>query len=189
MTIHLPNRQSGGTVRGETIRHAGSGAKSPSAGPGSLCAHGPGCGVDAAHTAGGFAACGLDGDPRNAGQARRFVAVTLDGWSLPALAGDMQLLVTELVTNAVRHALGPAPSYGGDDYPVWLGLFRHSDHVVCAVSDPSPEPPRPRAAGTSATGGRGLALIGALSDAWSWCPTAPYGKTVWASLPFLTPAR
>ncbi|MFF8842150.1 ATP-binding protein [Streptomyces sp. NPDC015127] len=138
-------------------------------------------------TPGGFAACGLDGHLQNAGQARRFVSATLDDWALTSLTGDMQLLVTELVSNAVRHGLSPvAPS--GTEYPVWLGLFRHPRHVVCAVMDPSPEPPRPRAADAGSPGGRGLALIGALSDAWSWCPTPPRGKTVWATVTLSGPA-
>ncbi|MEE1754655.1 ATP-binding protein [Streptomyces sp. SP18CS02] len=138
--------------------------------------------VDPDISPGGFAACGLDGRLQNASQARGFVADTLDQWALRPLIMDMKLVVSELVTNAVQHAVLPCP----DDtagYPVWLGLFRHPDHLVCAVADPSPEPPRPRVVGTSATGGRGLALIGSLSDSWSWSPTPPRGKTVWAALP------
>ncbi|MFF9870444.1 ATP-binding protein [Streptomyces sp. NPDC013953] len=136
--------------------------------------------------AGGFAACGFDGAPRNVGQARRFVAHTLDRWELPAVSGDAQVVVSELVTNAVRHAVQPpAAERDGDgpgEFPVWLGLFRHATHLVCAVSDPSSVPPRPREAGDLATGGRGLLLVGALCDTWSWAPTPPRGKTVWASL-------
>lgn len=175
MTIHLPHRVSSGPRLPGATGPAGP-HTAPPARSAEFCGHTPPC------TLAGFAACGLDGDPQNARQARRFVSDTLDEWSLPGIAGDMHLLVTELVTNAVCHALGPG---GGDgsDYPVWLGLFRHPRHVVCAVADPSPEPPRPRAAGASSPGGRGLALIGALCDGWSWCPTAPRGKTVWATLP------
>ncbi|MET9112189.1 ATP-binding protein [Streptomyces zhihengii] len=180
MTIHLPHRVSSGTGHEEAFGHAGTEAVPPARST-EFCGHAPPCAL------GGFAACGLDGNPRNAGQARRFVSTTLDGWALPQLAGDMHLLVTELVTNAVCHALGPGPREGSD-YPVWLGLFRHPRHVVCAVTDPSPEPPRPRAADASSPGGRGLALIGALCDTWSWCPTAPHGKTVWATLPLPAPA-
>lgn len=129
-----------------------------------------------------FAACGLDGQLQNARQARQFVGLTLDRWALQPLAPDAELVVSELVANAVQHALAPAPA-DPTDYPLWLGLFRHPGHLVCAVADPSPDPPRRRNAGTSAPGGRGLALIDALSDSWSWSRTPPRGKTVWATLP------
>ncbi len=128
-----------------------------------------------------FAACGLDGRPGNAGQARRFVNLTFDQWALSAAAADAQLIVSELVTNAVRHAVEPLrPDVG--EYPLWLGLFRYPSHLMCAVSDPSPHAPRERLADASAVSGRGLQLISALSDSWSWEPTAPQGKTVWAAL-------
>ncbi|MGW1888401.1 ATP-binding protein [Streptomyces sp. NPDC001970] len=131
---------------------------------------------------GGFAACGLDGTPRNACQARRFVALTLNGWELEPLIPDMALIVSELVTNAVRHALGAQPQEAATEYPLWLGLVRHPGHLVCSVADPSPEPPRTRDADADALDGRGLELIGALSESWSWSPTEPRGKTVWARL-------
>ncbi len=130
----------------------------------------------------GFAACGLDGQLRNAAQAREFVTLTLNGWALPGLVPDAAVVVSELVTNAVQHALDPASTDDGD-YPVWLGIFLHPGDLVCAVTDPSSTPPRPRSADACALGGRGLQLIGALSDSWSWSPTPPRGKTVWATLP------
>ncbi|MGW7056113.1 ATP-binding protein [Streptomyces sp. NPDC054887] len=128
-----------------------------------------------------FAACGLDGRPDNAGRARRFVGHTFERWALGDMAGDTKLVVSELVTNAVRHAVEPMrPDVG--EYPLWLGLFRYPSHLMCAVSDPSPAAPRERVADACAVGGRGLQLISALSDSWSWEPTAPRGKTVWATL-------
>ncbi|QGV82385.1 ATP-binding protein [Streptomyces ficellus] len=130
---------------------------------------------------GAFAACGLGGCPRSAGQARGFVRATLTSWALPSLVPDMSLIVSELVTNAVQHGLD-APASPPSDNPVWLGLFRYPGVVVCAVSDPSSEPPRPRAAHDSAGNGRGLALVGALSESWSWDPAPVRGKTVWASV-------
>jgi anti-sigma regulatory factor (Ser/Thr protein kinase) len=136
-----------------------------------------------------FAACGLDGRLQNARQARRFVGLTLDRWALQALVPDTEIVVGELVANAVRHALTPS-SADAADYPLWLGLFRHPGHLVCAVADPSPHPPRPLDADHSALGGRGLALIDALSESWSWSRTPPHGKTVWATmaLPGASPA-
>ncbi|MGW3622883.1 ATP-binding protein [Streptomyces sp. NPDC000880] len=135
----------------------------------------------------GFAACGLDGQLRNAPQARHFVAATLNGWALHTLVPDTAVVVSELVTNAVQHALDPASPDDGD-YPVWLGIFLHPGYLVCAVTDPSSKPPRPRNADACAIGGRGLSLITALSDTWSWSLTPPRGKTVWATLPLHPPA-
>ncbi|GBQ02632.1 ATP-binding protein [Streptomyces spongiicola] len=131
---------------------------------------------------GGFAACGLDGSLRNPCQARRFVAHTLHLWELPLLVADMTLVVSELVTGAVRHALLAEPQEHPVDYPLWLGLVRHPDHVVCSVADPNPEPPGRRDADSGDFEGFGLELIGALSESWSWSLTEPRGKTVWASL-------
>ncbi|WP_405997043.1 ATP-binding protein [Streptomyces sp. NBC_00829] len=135
----------------------------------------------------GFAACGLDGDRQNAAQARGFVASTLYGWGVQHLAPDASLVVSELVTNAIRHALDPASTDNGD-YPVWLGLFLHPGDLVCAVTDPSSAPPCPRQADGRATGGRGLTLISSLCESWSWSLTPPQGKTVWATLPLRSPA-
>ncbi|MEU3600948.1 ATP-binding protein [Streptomyces sp. NPDC006798] len=128
----------------------------------------------------GFAACGLDGKPPNAAQARRFVAATLGDWSLDALIPEAQLIVGELVGNAVRHAVDPGSPADGE-YPVWLGVFLRSTELVCAVADPSSRPPRPASAGRPGPGS-GLALIAEVSADWSWEPTPPRGKTVWASL-------
>lgn len=128
----------------------------------------------------GFAACGLDGKPPNAAQARRFVAATLGDWSLEALIPDARLIVGELVGNAVRHAVGPGSPADGE-YPVWLGVFLRSTELVCAVADPSSRPPRPASARHPGPG-RGLALVAEVSADWSWEPTPPRGKTVWASL-------
>jgi anti-sigma regulatory factor (Ser/Thr protein kinase) len=130
----------------------------------------------------GFAACGLDGQLQNAPQARRFVEATLDGWALQSLIPDATLIVSELVTNAVQHALKPA-FLDRSDYPIWLGIFLHPSDLVCAVTDPSSTPPRQLNPDASAVGGRGLNLISALSHSWQWSLTPPRGKTVWAALP------
>ncbi|WP_444852280.1 ATP-binding protein [Streptomyces sp. NPDC000229] len=94
---------------------------------------------------------------------------------------DMTLVVSELVTNAVQHGLARSSSPPSEN-PVWLGLFRYPGVVVCAVTDPSGDPPRPRTADDAAGNGRGLALVGALSESWSWDPAPQRGKTVWATL-------
>ncbi|WP_307704680.1 ATP-binding protein [Streptomyces sp. V1I6] len=150
--------------------------------PPGMLSDAPECAREEAVVPGGFSACGLDGRPRNAGQARKFAASTLHNWALRPLVADVELIVSELVGNAVRHALPPAAPRT-DEYPVWLGLFRYSSHLVCAVTDPSPAPPRLGDPGPDASGGRGLFLVNSLSDSWSWRLPPPAGKTVWACLP------
>ncbi|MEU2433880.1 ATP-binding protein [Streptomyces sp. NPDC007861] len=186
MTIHLSTISSTQAGHGSRPASAQVGPKpSPETPRETWQGHALGDGLPAL---GGFAACGLDGTPRNACQARRFVTLTLNGWELEPLVPDMALIVSELVTNAVRHGLTTEAAEAATEYPLWLGLVRQPDHIVCSVADPSPEPPRPRNADDRAFDGRGLALIGALSDTWSWSPMEPRGKTVWASLALPSPA-
>ncbi|MFF4229455.1 ATP-binding protein [Streptomyces sp. NPDC001820] len=179
MTTHLSASLSTSTGRGGRFCGAEPGAEPL---PGLPRSGEPEWGLVQGNSPVGFAACGLDGQLRNAPQARHFVAATLSGWALESLVPDAAVVVSELVTNAVQHALDPASPDDGD-YPVWLGIFLHPGDLVCAVTDPSSDPPRPRDADASAVGGRGLKLISALSETWSWSLTLPRGKTVWATLP------
>ncbi|MEW2633042.1 ATP-binding protein [Streptomyces sp. NPDC048389] len=130
----------------------------------------------------GLSVCMLDGDPRSAARARRFAADTLREWALRSLTDDVELIVSELVGNAVRHAVGPAAP-GTAEQPVRLTLLRYTRRLVCAVTDPSPAPPCLTEPGSDTTGGRGLLLVSALSDTWSWRPSPSRGKTVWAGVP------
>jgi serine phosphatase RsbU (regulator of sigma subunit)/anti-sigma regulatory factor (Ser/Thr protein kinase) len=109
-------------------------------------------------------------------QARRFTVSELSG--LPeGVVSDAELVVAELVTNAVLHG---AP-------PVTVRLYRHGDGVRVEVQDQGPRPPlRIRDAGEAMTG-RGLALVAALSRAWGAEQQDP-GKVVWAELPADEPA-
>lgn len=96
-------------------------------------------------------------DRRAPAAARRAVTAVLQGWGF----GDADWLdaaavvVSELVTNAVRHG-------GGG---VFLEIEAHGDRVVVSVADGSPVLPRRRA--PDGAGGRGMALIEALSDGWT----------------------
>jgi anti-sigma regulatory factor (Ser/Thr protein kinase) len=86
----------------------------------------------------------------------------------PEVTGRAELLVSELATNAVQHAHG-----------VRVMVSVEADHhVEAAVRDDDAALPLPRQAGPWDTGGRGLALVDALSDAWGSRP-AGTGKWVW----------
>lgn len=111
------------------------------------------------------------GSPESAGAARRFVADTLREWGVDDRADDLELVVTELATNAIKHA--------GSAFNVQLSCS--PDAVRVAVTDSSPDPPVPRAGSVLSTSGRGLLLVSAIADRWGSEP-AGAGKAVWAEL-------
>ncbi|WP_176955311.1 ATP-binding protein [Sinosporangium album] len=107
----------------------------------------------------------------SAKSARDFATATLEAWGLSELSFDMQLVVSELATNALRHAGGAQRLY----------VLRRTGGVVCAVLDPALEAPVPTEADELTESGRGLHLVAALTTAWGWSPTPSGGKLVWAS--------
>ncbi len=118
-------------------------------------------------------------DARSVGMGRDFALTVMNRWGAAERGDDMAVVVSELLTNALRHALpdvGQAPRPGS----VRLGLLQPGRSVICAVADPSPKIPTPRKPGILCEGGRGLQVIGALADAWGCTPPSHTGKVVWA---------
>ncbi|MCP9208852.1 ATP-binding SpoIIE family protein phosphatase [Streptomyces sp. NEAU-Y11] len=109
----------------------------------------------------------LSPGPVAAGEARDHVREQLLRWELAPLTTTAELLVSELVGNAVRHGKGP----------VELRLLR-GDGLICEVSDGSLTTPRIRHASETDEGGRGLQLVSALSHRWGTRYTAA-GKCIW----------
>jgi hypothetical protein len=118
--------------------------------------------------------------------ARSFVRELLTAWELPRLIDDAELIVTELVVNAVRHGLRGAPRLAAvgpsTGSQVRLCLLRRSAEVMFAVTDPCVDAPVPQVADSSWESGRGLQIVGALSYMWGWSPIEGNGKAVWAVL-------
>ncbi|MEV7973834.1 ATP-binding protein [Cellulomonas sp. NPDC089187] len=103
--------------------------------------------------------------------ARRWVVRALAGRELPAdLIATVELLVSELVTNAVRHAQTEAVSIAVEVDP---------DGVRVEVQDDDPLPPSLIAAGPGDPGGRGLGMLGQAGARWGVSDHGPAGKSVW----------
>lgn len=97
-------------------------------------------------------------------------------WGLTQLTEDVELLVSELVTNAIA-----APQSGDRVSPVRLWLRADRTRVLVLVWDASPQPPTPVEADDEAESGRGLLLVEAISQKWDWYfPQGTGGKVVWA---------
>ena len=110
-------------------------------------------------------------DPIEAGRARAVVREQLRAWGLTGLADNAELMVGELVTNAVRHAHAR---------PVALRLVR-GDTLLCEVEDDDQTLPILLGVGPGDEFGRGLRLVSALSREWGASRTGA-GKTVWFEL-------
>lgn len=135
------------------------------------------------------ASCALPARYEAVREARHFTRRTLDQWDVGHRFDDVCLVVSELVTNALRHALPavaprPADRDGEHEPPqVRLHLMRWTERMVCAVRDPSNDSPVAREADDfSAESGRGLFLVDSFCDSWGWHPLAGTlsGKVVWA---------
>ena len=110
--------------------------------------------------------------------ARDFTVVTLQRWGIAERSQDIAIVVSELLTNAMRHAV-PGSGDSRPGRPIRLGLLQPGSCVLCAVADPSRAAPVLQARGSFAETGRGLQIIRALSDQWGFAPSDP-GKVVWA---------
>ncbi|MFC9228038.1 SpoIIE family protein phosphatase [Streptomyces decoyicus] len=112
----------------------------------------------------------LDPKAQTAGQARRLARRALARWGLEELTDQLELLVSEVVTNAVRYA----------ERPITLRLLR-TDVLRCEVGDDVPQLPRLRQARPSDEGGRGLYLVNRMARRWG-ATRLSMGKVVWFEL-------
>jgi hypothetical protein len=106
--------------------------------------------------------------------ARAFTLRTLQRWGATDCADDVAAVLSELLTNAVRHArVGP----------IRFGLLHPGPCVLCAVTDASNAVPVPREPDWDAETGRGLQVVASLSHRWGYSPAPGQGgKVVWATV-------
>jgi len=114
----------------------------------------------------------LEHGPQGPAQARAAVAQCAQQMGLEQIRDDLILVVSEMVTNAIRHA---SP-------PVCMEIEAGPESVLVSVWDGSPGRPMPRVADEEAEGGRGLLLVDLLCSEHGVRPQ-PLGKAVWARLP------
>jgi len=113
----------------------------------------------------------LPAEPGAVGTGRRFVVATLDAWGCSGMAETARLLVSEVLTNALRHGIGP----------INLRLRRSERDLTVEVTDRATSIPHRRLAEEADESGRGLQLVEALTDYWGTRPTDD-GKSVWFTL-------
>lgn len=113
----------------------------------------------------------LDQDPAAVGLARDFVRDCYRTWGVEDPEDVASLVVSELVTNALRHATGP----------ITLFVARRPHKVVLTVEDGSSVPAEVELPGPLEESGRGMLLVQALTRSWGEQPV-PGGKRVWAEI-------
>ncbi|MFH0178545.1 SpoIIE family protein phosphatase [Streptomyces cacaoi] len=110
----------------------------------------------------------LPADPAFVGEVRASALRRLADWGLDEAAFAAELILSELVTNAIRHGTGP------------IGVrLLHDRTLICEVSDTSNTAPHLRRAASTDEGGRGLFLVAQLSQTWG-TRYLPEGKVIWA---------
>ncbi|MGW3307312.1 SpoIIE family protein phosphatase [Streptomyces sp. NPDC001073] len=113
----------------------------------------------------------IPADPSLVAPIRKQVVEQLDAWNLSEAGFTAELVVSELVTNAIR--------YGA--HPIRLRLIHDAATLICEVSDTNHTAPHLRRAKTWDEGGRGLLLVAQLTQRWGSRHTTD-GKTIWAEL-------
>ena len=110
--------------------------------------------------------------------ARAHTTQVLWEWGMPEMSDTAELIVSELITNAVT----ASRTLDGGPFPVRFWLLSDRKQVLILVWDASPDPPVRMQPAGDVEGGRGLMLVDAMSAQWDWYPVVDKveGKVVWA---------
>lgn len=127
------------------------------------------------------ATCAFPPQPGSARRAREFTRITLQDWGLAGQIDVAELVVSELVTNSLRHGVLSAQWMPGE-HPIGLTILRLDPYLMCMVTDPGLSCPVRIDSCASAESGRGLQVVESCSVRWGWQPMAGVGKVVWALL-------
>jgi len=119
--------------------------------------------------------------PESARRARKFTRITLQDWGMAGQTDVTELVVSELVTNSLRHGLLSAQWMRGE-HPIGLTLLCLDPYLMCMVTDPGGQCPVRIESCASAESGRGLQVVESCSVRWGWEPITGEGKVVWALL-------
>lgn len=111
---------------------------------------------------------------QSVGAAREFSLATLRRWTVADRTDDIAIVLSELLTNALRHGADHPAS------PVRVALVQPARFVLVVVADHGRRVPVLREADYLAESGRGLHVINALSDSWGCTTPTDAGKAVWA---------
>jgi anti-sigma regulatory factor (Ser/Thr protein kinase) len=110
---------------------------------------------------------------------RDFARITLRRWGMDDASDAAELVVSELVTNALRHGLLSARRMP-QEHPIRLRLLRQAPYLMCLVTDPGSDVPVRRDFDECAESGRGLHVVESCSLRWGWQLLDEDGKVVWA---------
>ena len=120
----------------------------------------------------------LGREPAAVPKARRFVGSSLEGEAVVTI-DTVELVVTELVTNALLHG----------EPPVYVRLIHLGDAIRVEVEDAAPTLPVAGGQDSESMTGRGLAVVAGLSSAWGIDAGRRNGKIVWSELPLVDDHR
>ena len=127
------------------------------------------------------ATCAFRARPESVRAGREFTRSALREWGMAALADLAELVVSELVTNALRHGI-PSARMITQECPIRLRLLAQMPFVMCMVSDPGAVIRELRDPGPAAESGRGLNVVESCCVRWGWHLLDEGGKVVWALL-------
>jgi anti-sigma regulatory factor (Ser/Thr protein kinase) len=127
------------------------------------------------------ATCNLAACPESVKTGRDFTRIALGLWGMDTLTDLAELIVSELVTNALRHGVPPARRASGENC-IRLRLLAQAPFVMCMVTDPGRGIPVLRDSDAEAESGRGLTVVEACCVRWGWHLLDEGGKVVWALL-------